>query len=272
MSRTLLNLWYALHYYGALAAFMAGLVVLQIGGFLLWPVPGARWKNRLAQASIHRFFRLYRAYFHWSGALRVRFTGWPDDLGSRGCVVVANHITLIDAPLFFARLPRAICLFKGSLQRSLLGRNTIRFTGYVSNTNGLDGFRKASDCVREGGQFVVFPEGTRGGGLGDLHGGHALVAHQARVPIEVFAIQTNSNALCKGYPLKDLPVLPMRMEVRHLGRFDPQHYARARDLHDAVATCLKQALHAPAAQPSHSPAPERVYPAASARRADRAAL
>ena len=83
-------------------------------------------------------------------------------LERRGLLILANHPTLIDIVFLMAFVPQADCIVKAGLWRNPFTRATVRATGYIRNDD--DGLRVVDDCVaslRDGGNLIIFPEGTR---------------------------------------------------------------------------------------------------------------
>jgi len=96
-----------------------------------------------------------------------------------------------------------------------------RFAGYIRNDSALDMVRLAAQELREGRPLLVFPEGTRTRQppINPFKGGFALIAKQARAPIQTVFIETNSPFLSKGWPLLKMPVFPLVYRARLGKRF-----------------------------------------------------
>jgi 1-acyl-sn-glycerol-3-phosphate acyltransferase len=150
--------------------------------------------------------------------------GALDALAARsGLVIVANHPSLLDAMLLVARLPLAACVMKASLMRNPFLAAGALLARYIPNDSAHAMVRRAVADLREGGQLVMFPEGTRTtrAPLNPFQPGFALIAKRAQVPIQTVFIDTASPYLGKGWPLWRLPPLPIVFSVR-LGRvFEP---------------------------------------------------
>jgi 1-acyl-sn-glycerol-3-phosphate acyltransferase len=96
--------------------------------------------------------------------------------------------------------------------------------GYVVNDSTRVMVRTGVDCLQEGCQLVVFPEGTRSPAPGQMHPfsrSIALIAHRAQVPIQTVVIETDSPYLGKGWPLWKLPPVPIVFKARLGERFEP---------------------------------------------------
>ena len=78
----------------------------------------------------------------------------------RGCVIVANHPSLLDVVYLFAFVRDANCIVKAGLKKSLV--SLIVRAIYISNNVDFEIMQK--DCVQalhNGGNLIIFPEGTR---------------------------------------------------------------------------------------------------------------
>jgi 1-acyl-sn-glycerol-3-phosphate acyltransferase len=140
-----------------------------------------------------------------------------------GLIVVANHPSMLDAVMLVARLPLSACIMKASLVRNPLLGPGARLARYIRNDSAYGMVQRAVQDLREGGQLVLFPEGTRTtcAPLNAFHASFTLIAKRARAPIQAVFIDTDSPYLGKGWPLWRLPPLPIRFAVRMGRRFEP---------------------------------------------------
>jgi 1-acyl-sn-glycerol-3-phosphate acyltransferase len=133
-----------------------------------------------------------------------------------GLIIAANHPSMLDAVMLVARLPRGVCVMKASLLRNpLLGAAT-RLARYIPNDDPLTLIRASVSCLEDGGQLVLFPEGTRTlePPINPLLPGLGRIALRARVPVQTVLIETDSPYLGKGWPLWRLPPLPIVFRAR----------------------------------------------------------
>ncbi|MEO8525311.1 MAG: lysophospholipid acyltransferase family protein [Caldimonas sp.] len=151
-----------------------------------------------------------------------------------GLIVAANHPTMLDALVVVARLPRGACIMKAELLRNVFLGAGARLARYIRNDSGRGMVRDAVDCLKEGGQLVLFPEGTRTvrRPINDFKAGITLIAHLAKVPIQTVIIKSESPYLTKGWPLLRPPPGPVVIHVRLGERFahEPDHRALLRRL------------------------------------------
>lgn len=165
--------------------------------------------------------------------MRLRYEGWPEDWRERlrGAMLVANHPSLIDAPLFIARSERVICLYKASLEKTLLWPATAQHADYVSNDGGIEAVREAVDQLAAGNTLLLFPEGTRtrSHGLGEFVLGGALIAHRSKCPVQTFTIEISASLLTKEGSLLRPPKTPFDLVVRwgETFRCEPRETVRA---------------------------------------------
>jgi 1-acyl-sn-glycerol-3-phosphate acyltransferase len=169
----------------------------------------------------------------------------------RGLIIVANHPSMLDALMLVARLPRATCIMKASLLRNIFLGAGARLARYVSNESPLAMVRQAVDALKQGGQLVMFPEGTRTTQqpLNPFMPGVTLIAKLAKAPIQTVFIDTESPYLSKGWPLWKLPPLPIVFTVRMGQRFEPSKDADGllKELEQYFAAGVKPQRKPPAA-------------------------
>jgi 1-acyl-sn-glycerol-3-phosphate acyltransferase len=181
--------------------------------------------RRVGCAGICYGYRLYWACARASGLLRMdagSLDGLRDVPG--GMVIAANHPSLLDALMIVARLPRGTCVMKGALVRNPFLGAGASLAGYVANDSIRTMVRLSVERLNEGGQLVVFPEGTRSPAPGRMHPfsrSIALIAQRAQVPIQTVVIETDSPYLGKGWPLWKLPPVPIVFRARLGERFEP---------------------------------------------------
>jgi 1-acyl-sn-glycerol-3-phosphate acyltransferase len=205
---------------------MLGLMSLvwNLVALLLHPLLPRATGLRVGRAGIAFGYRIFWAAARASGLLRMDAQAVRALADERGLVIVANHPSLLDALMLVAQLPRSFCVMKASLMRNpFLGPGAL-LARYSRNDCARTMVRQAVDDLRAGGQLVMFPEGTRttGAALHPFHGGFALIARRAQVPVQTVFIDTTSPYLGKGWPIWKLPPLPIEFSVRIGRRFEPE--------------------------------------------------
>jgi 1-acyl-sn-glycerol-3-phosphate acyltransferase len=163
-------------------------------------LPRRESRGQWMRGVIRRLFALWVWWFNTSGVVRVRWRGFDQPLPT-GCIYIANHPTLVDAPLLLSRLPDTICIFKPALLRNpVIGPPAI-MAGYVAGEPGVDLVREIAEKVAGGRSLLVFPEGTRtepGLTLGPVKPGFALIAARARAPVQLVVIRSTPELVTRG--------------------------------------------------------------------------
>ena len=102
--------------------------------------------------------------------------------------------------------------------------------------------REAVARLHDGGQLLVFPEGTRTvtPPINALKGAFALIAKKSGKPVQLIDIETDSPYLRKGWPLWRRPDIPLRYCVRLSPRIDPS--GSTDDIMEKTRTAFEQIL------------------------------
>jgi 1-acyl-sn-glycerol-3-phosphate acyltransferase len=223
---------------------------LNVVCILLLPLPGRHARAVGVRAAIRLLFGLWLKWFHASRAVRIHWHGFNQPL-PRGTVYIANHPTLVDAPLLLAQLPDAVCIFKPSLMRNPAIGPAAIVAEYVSGNAGVDLIRDASAKVSQGCSMLIFPEGTRtahGSSPGPFKPGFALIAAQARAPVQLIIIRSTPGLTARGLPWWKPPkILPGRIDFALDRRWEHVESRHASELTAEVEKRLSEVLRVPGA-------------------------
>ncbi|MBC2601045.1 lysophospholipid acyltransferase family protein [Puniceicoccus vermicola] len=230
-------------YWIALSVFAGGLVIINIAG----PILRLFWKSKgtlISQKLINRLSRFFVWLLKLLGILRVHFVNWPKDLNESSAIIVSNHPSKFDAIAYLTRLPRGFCIFKDALRSSMLFGPTALSIGYLSNKEGPQGLREAIKQLKEGGQFLVFPEGTRSTRktLQKLYGFYSVVSKYSGRDIHACYIEASSNLLTKSHSFWQTPVLPAIFTIHYLGKRSPADFVTAQELHASTSQLLREGI------------------------------
>jgi 1-acyl-sn-glycerol-3-phosphate acyltransferase len=133
---------------------------------------------------------------------------------------------------------------RASLMRNPFLAGGARLARYIRNEPPRGMIRGAVENLRNGGQLVLFPEGTRTvvPPVNAFRPGVTLLAHMADVPIQTVFIETPSPYLGKGWPIWRPPEFPVVFRVRLGRRFAPEadHHGMLRRLETYFATELNR--------------------------------
>jgi len=216
---------------------------------LLYPLLPRPLGRRVGRAMVAWGYGLFWRIAAFTGMMQLRADVLDALRDEPGLIIVANHPSMLDAVMLVARLPRSACILKASLMRNPLLGPGARLARYIRNDTARGMVLCAVDDLRDGGQLVLFPEGTRTTRrpLNPFHASFALIARRAAAPIQAVFIDTDSPYLRKGWPLWRLPPLPIRFSVRLGRRFAPadDHLA----LRDEVEAYFAAGVHVPQTEP-----------------------
>ncbi len=207
--------------YGGLLFFAVICLAWSLPASVLRHLMPARVAERLGQYAIMLVFRTYLFVVRASGLVKCDLKAL-DSLRGQPLIITTNHPSLIDVVLIGSRLPRMVCVLKANLLDNLLLGGGARMAGYIRNDSTGNLIRRAAAVTREGGQLLIFPEGTRTvtPPINPFKGGFGLVAHKAGVPIQTVFIEASSPFLGKNWPLLKKPEFPLMYRVRLGKRFE----------------------------------------------------
>jgi 1-acyl-sn-glycerol-3-phosphate acyltransferase len=196
---------------------------------VLYPLLPRALGRRIGRAMIAYGYRVFWRTAALSRMIRLDAEVLDTLRDEEGLIVIANHPSLLDAVMIVARLPRAACIMKASLVHNPFLGPGARLARYIRNDSAYGMVQCAVRDLVEGGQLVLFPEGTRTtqAPINPFHASFAIIAKRAQVPVQAVFIDTASPYLGKGWPLWRLPPLPIRFAVRLGRRFPPpqDHHA-----------------------------------------------
>lgn len=225
-----------------------GLLTL-IGGPLHLLLP-RRTGERLGRFFLHQLFRKFVIYLRLSDLVRADLTAL-DALGDlqHSFIAAPNHTSLWDVVFIIARLPSAVCVMKKPILMNPLLGGGARLAGYIANDGMTRMIRDASRSLTEGGQLLLFPEGTRtrpdARWVNPIKGGCAIIATKARVPVYPIFIRSNTRFLQKGWPLWRRPVFPITIRFDLGEPLVPQPGESSQAFTDRLAKVYEQELSKP---------------------------
>ncbi len=233
-----LYVWHITVKISSFVLFGAGTVAISIVVFpvMLMIFWGRRRFKRAARrfiSAMFRFFTWYMSFLHGS-----RFKTSDDaafkNLG--GCIVAANHPSLLDVVVLISRIPHADCIVNASLS----GKNIVHVITralYISNNLPYpELIEKCRKSLSEGNTLIIFPEGTRSlpSGQNPFKKGAARVALATGCPIvPVFMGGNDKVGLRKHDPM--LKFHPSDMYRYNLYIKEPLTTDEYRDLPEPVA-------------------------------------
>lgn len=213
------------------AAFGVGGLLLRLLAFpaLQLFVREPRRRARLARDVIRHGFRLFIALMRALGVLSYDAQGLQR-LQRRGLLILANHPSLVDVVFLMAFVEQADCIVKAALSRNPFTRGPVRAANFICNDSGASMVEDCLRSLREGGNLIIFPEGTRTprDGTLRLQRGAANVAVRGRIDVTPVHIHVDPPTLVKGEAWWRVP--PQRPHFTFRVGFDiavAQHLAGA---------------------------------------------
>lgn len=182
------------------------------------PEAAADARERRAQYAIHVAYRSFVRYMVATRVIRLRVVG-AERLREPGAkLVVANHPSLVDAPLLVAQLPQADCAVSPSWAGNPVLRRCVRAAGYLRSADGPTFVREMAHRLRSGRTAVMFPEGTRSPetGVGPFGRGAAHVALQSGRPLLPVCIRFEPRMLLRGQRWWEVPDVTPRVTIEVL--------------------------------------------------------
>jgi 1-acyl-sn-glycerol-3-phosphate acyltransferase len=234
-------------------------LVWNLAAMLLYPVLPADMGRTLGRRVIALAYRSFWAGASAIGMMRIDASCLDALRDERGVIFVANHPTMLDALLLVARLPRSACIMKADLMKNVFLGAGARLARYIRNDSARAMVRLSVEDLKNGGQLVIFPEGTRTvkPPLNQFRPGFTLIAKLAQAPIQTVFIDTDSPYLGKGWPLWRVPPLPIVFTLRLGHRFAPERDSDAllAEIEQYFRLSMEQHAHdaQPACQTSRAP-------------------
>jgi 1-acyl-sn-glycerol-3-phosphate acyltransferase len=191
---------------------------------LLYPFLSRQQGVVVGRAAISSVYRGFWTCTQWLGLMCIDYTALDALSRDGGLIIAANHPSMLDALLVIARVPRGICIMRSSLMRNPFLGAGARLARYIRNDPPRGMIRGCVTNLQEGGQLVLFPEGTRTihAPINPFRPGVTLIAQMAGVPIQTVIIETESPYLGKGWPIWRTPQFPVVVRVRLGERFAPE--------------------------------------------------
>lgn len=179
---------------------LGGLVL----SFILLPITRLLYKQQetrecKAQNIIQKSFSLFCQLMKYTGTMDYKITGAELLAQDKGCLVVANHPSLIDYVLIVSQLPRCDCLVKSAIWSNPFMKRIVEAAGYIPNESPDDLLDACEARLSQGSLLLVFPEGTRTT-LGDtpkLQRGAAQIAVRTQSDLRIVHITVTPSFLTK---------------------------------------------------------------------------
>lgn len=168
----------------------------------LFSPTGTQTQKRV-RGVIHRVFKLFLWFVQAIGLYDVNVEGTESLATSRGCLVVANHPTLLDVVILMALNPNFQCVVKHQLWRNLFLRGVVSAAGFIRNDLSAEEFIEQCEIsFANGDNLLLFPEGTRTvpREFPKFFRGFANIAILSQADIQIVVIQCEPVTLTRDEP------------------------------------------------------------------------
>lgn len=161
----------------------------------------------IARRSISASFRFFLTVTKILGVLDYRIDDVETLRNERGCLVIANHPTLIDYVLLASVMPETDCLVKSALLKNPFVSGVIRAANYLVNSQADSLLPESLKRLQRGDTILIFPEGTRThpSEKMTLQRGAANISVRCRSDLRVVVIHCSENMLGKQTKWYDVP-------------------------------------------------------------------
>jgi 1-acyl-sn-glycerol-3-phosphate acyltransferase len=206
-------------------------------GYLVLMSPFYAWSFFFAPRRDEAFQKLNRVHYRIFFSLLRRLVpgvGWRiskevSDL--RSSFIIANHLSFLDPILLISLFDRQKTIVRSDFFRVPLFGWMLKTSGYVPSSaehlfaqETLDRIKSISGFLSEGGNFFIFPEGTRSrsGRIGPFSKGAFRIARLCRAPLHIVGIR-NTHRLFPPDRVLFNTREAFDIEVFLAGRIDPDY-------------------------------------------------
>jgi 1-acyl-sn-glycerol-3-phosphate acyltransferase len=167
----------------------------------------------------------------------------PEVKEIRSAVIVCNHRSYLDSILLISLYAKHNTIVKSRLLDIPVFGRMLQWSGYIpSSAEGrfadmmIQRIEKMDAFLADGGNLIVFPEGTRSpnGSLGRLNKGAFKIARRCRAPIEVLFIRNTDRMFRRGSFSFDTRG-PNTIRLERVGRIDAAAACETGTLSDVMA-------------------------------------
>lgn len=193
--------------------------------------------NCMTLSSIRYSFRFFISAMRAVGILDYRFVGAEKFDQDAGCLVVANHPTLLDYVFLASCMPRCDCIVKQALLKNVFVRGVIRSAGYLVNAGSERLIQSCEERLKAGGTLLVFPEGTRTvpGKALTLQRGAANIAVRAQCDVRIVHISCTPPMLTKQGKWYNVPPIKPQFIITVENKVSADKFIDEHDLSPALA-------------------------------------
>ncbi|MBF7996069.1 MULTISPECIES: lysophospholipid acyltransferase family protein [Rahnella] len=193
--------------------------------------------HRMTLNSIRNSFRLFLGGLRLFGVMDYRFVGDEKFQEDTGCLIVANHPSLLDYVILASRMPRCDCIVKQALLKNPFLAGVIKAAGYLVNSGSDELLQACEARLKAGGTLLIFPEGTRS--LPEkpitLQRGAANIALRAGCDVRIVHISCQPPMLTKQGKWYEIPRVKPQFVITVADKVKAEDFFDEQDLSPALA-------------------------------------
>ena len=194
-------------------------------------------RNQITQKSIRYSFQFFLRIARFLGVFDYKIENNELFSEDSGCLIVANHPSLLDYVLLAAHMPRCDCIVKEALLNNIFVSGVIKSAGYLVNSESDKLLAHCKARLDRGGSILIFPEGTRttAGNTLSLQRGAANIALHSGCDIRVVYIDCNPPMLTKELKWYNIPLVKPQFRIIVQNKINCHDFIQDSDLSLALA-------------------------------------
>ena len=181
--------------------------------------------------------KFHRGFFLLTRVL-IPMNKWNiyDDVADiKSSIIVCNHISYLDPLILISLFEKHKTIVKSSLFTIPIFGQILKLAGYIPSTSRgklsklmIRHIEKMDNYLSSGGNFFVFPEGTRSrnGKIGHLNKGVFKIAKQCKSSIKVLHIQNTDKLFQPGNFLFNT-CIPNTVTIELLATIEPDYQSKS---------------------------------------------
>ena len=183
-------------------------------------------KKAVAQHAISLSFRLFVFALSSTGLMIFKFEHLEKLKEDQGCLIIANHPTLIDYVVIVSKLSHCDTVVKEKLWHNPFMKHVIQSAGYIPNVQPEKTFEQIKETLSAGNNLLIFPEGTRTtpGEAIKLKRGAAQIVLREQCPIRVISISCLPSTLTKQNKWYQIPKIKPEFTLTVGERIDIENH------------------------------------------------
>lgn len=204
-----------------------GLLAITAFPMLALVTPTRELTHKRVRNVIHRVFRLFLWFVRAIGVIDLNVEGTEKLSACRGCLIVANHPTLLDVVILMALSPGFQCVVKYQLWENPFLRGVVSAAGFIRNDlSAAELLNQCEQAFATGDNLLLFPEGTRTipGENPKFLRGFANIAIIRQADIQIVVIRCEPITLTRDKPWYTVPQSRPCFQVRVCDRWGAKSY------------------------------------------------